>query len=182
MKKNLILTLIFIVMYSGSLWGQPPSSSDIYIIGTSRTSSEKFTGFGKSTSPVDSSVDIYAPIYFKIRSVEEGYTIWLQHYTYTIASLQKICPARPEDSCVSYNMPLSKLSSLHAIYVDDFINTHTQDQAWAWVNANYNKRVWVIDRNDFYKSSPFLPANNMMKLTQISTMLFTLPNDVLNAP
>jgi len=183
MKKNLMLALTFIVMYAGSLFGQAPSPSDIYIIGTSRTSSAKFTGFDKGSPTIfNHSLHNYAPIYFKIRSIEKDYEIWLQHYNYKLAALKKIRPTGPDDSCVFYNMPLSKLSSLNAIYVEDFINTHTQAQAWAWMKANQNKRVWVIDRNDFYKSSPAFPSNNMMKLTQVYISLFNLPDAVRNGP
>ena len=180
MKKILIIALTFIAMSVGSLHGQiGPLPSDIFIIGTSIIEPpNKITGLYRSDPNRSFDPILYkrAPIHFIISSLEKNYEIWLQHFSYHLSELAKRRPTGPSDSMVFCLMSLSELSSLNTIDVDQFISSHNREQAHAWARANYRKRVWVIDRNDFYKSSSSLPENDMMKLTEVGISLFNLPH------
>lgn len=163
MKQHLILVLAIIGISSGRLYGQ--TSSDIYLIGTSTRNSFRVTGFDRYTGTARSG-DLTPSISFTICSVENEYDILIFHYNY-VNHFRAIV-----------DLPISQLSNFNTIDVAQFIATKTKAQAEEWVLANYTKKVWVIDRNDFYKSVPSLPSNDRMKLIEAQISIDGIVNDV----
>lgn len=148
------------------------SNNDIYIIGTSVTASgsdrgikDGFRKYVPTKRPTD--------FMYIIGSISNDYYVWLDH-----ASLNNVSESKEIMQVVS--LPLSQLSSFNVIDIDEFIRTKTRAQVWAWMMANDGKKIWVIDRNDFYKSSPSLPANDRMKLIETRVWLDNIPDNVLN--
>jgi tRNA splicing ligase len=70
------------------------------------------------------------------------------------------------------DVPLSELDTLHAIDLNRLVETQTKNQVKEWVETNGSKRIWIIDRNDFYKSLPMLPEADRMKLTEVVLLHF----------
>ena len=100
----------------------------------------------------------------------------MNHYNYNTQELANIRPVQPDDTMTIVDMPITQLDSLNTIDVAQFIATKTKVQAHEWAKANWGKRVWIIDRNDFYKSSPSLPANDRMKLIEARVSIANLPD------
>lgn len=168
MKKHLVLILTIIGISSGSLYGQ--TREDIYIIGTSVPGNTYGppTGFYRSTGQAD---DFYntPPITFSIY-FKQSYNIDINHYNTT------------REPKFTLELPLSQLENFTVIDVAQFLTTKTKEQALEWAKTNYvnKKRIWIIDRNDFYKSSPSLSEPDRMKLIEGSisvTNFVTAPKE-----
>jgi len=86
--------------------------------------------------------------------------------------------------CLSDTLLFSSFSIHSAqsstVYIDDFITTKTRAQAWTWMIENRDKPIWIIDRNDFYKSSSACTSCDRMKLIQTEIWLGNIPDEVLN--
>ena len=167
MKKTLIMLLALIGISAGNLFAQ--TSEDIYIIGTSVHSPIKpVTGLNKGTLSIKSG-DRNPTITFTIYSEEKDYYYFviLWHLDYIKA---------PNDIV---DRPMTFLSGLTVIDVEDFIETHNKRQAQKWMQDAYEsgKKIWVIDRNDFYKSSPSLTSPDRMKLIPVIIFPESLPSE-----
>lgn len=158
MKTKIFILLTVVVMLTNHAYGQ--SSSDTYVLGKSIDMKLNCTGFLKS---VDVSDDFYvtAPITFSLASKEKGFNIFLFHFN-TARQPRKIV-----------TMEVSKLGSLNAIDAADFILNKTKEEAIEWAKARIDKRIWVIDKNDFYWEG----AKQYMKLieTTIESMMYPEP-------
>jgi hypothetical protein len=155
MKRILVLALSLFALSAGHLCGQ--TDSDIYLIGTTwnqsvsrNMSNETYNntpvGFEKITSNINY-------MSFELWSRKENSALILEH---------------PYDNNLRIvDIPLSQLDNLHAIDLDRFIMTKTKEQLMEWGEVNKSKTVWMIDRNDFYKSSPSFLENDRMKLIEV---------------
>lgn len=187
MKKSLILStlLVISVMSTSRTLDQVHVPigiyyTDIYLIGTSISGDNNpANGFLKITSKLES-IDKTPSISFILRSSEKNFDMWLSHYNYNLDQLKKIRPISLEDSMIIKDMPLSELKNLDVIDVNEFLRTKTRDEIWHWMITNDDTRIWVIDRNDFYKSSTSQPENDRMKLIETRVWLGNIPEKVLN--
>lgn len=187
MKKSLILStlLVISVMSTSRTLGQihVPIGiyyTDIYLIGTSISGDNNpANGFLRITSELES-IDKTPSISFILRSSEKDFDMWLSHYNYNLDQLKKNRPISLEDSMIIKDMPLSELKNLDVIDVNEFLRTKTRDEIWRWMMTNDDKRIWVIDRNDFYKSSTSQPVNDRMKVIETRVWLGNIPEKVLN--
>lgn len=187
MKKSLILSALLVIsaMSTSRSLDQihvPVEICDpnIYLIGTSISGDNNpANGFLRITSELES-IDKTPSISFILRSSEKDFDMWLSHYNYNLDQLKQIRPISLEDSMIIKDMPLSELKSLDVIDVNEFLRTKTRNEIWRWMMTNDDKRIWVIDRNDFYKSSSSLPANDRMKLIETRVWLGNIPESILN--
>lgn len=158
MKKFLILIM---VTMSLNVYGQ--MTSDVYIIGTSAPiSDENHTGFSKWTSKKLDAYDRGLSMTFTIESAEKGYFVNLNHYNRKSSPKQIV------------KMERHMLASLNVIDADEFVKTHTKEQAYDWMRAHVGKRIWVIDRNDFFVSST--TGKEMMQLIETTVNAEQLPS------
>ena len=171
--KKLLITLIFMTLIY-NINGQ--TRLDIYVIGTSTAGSgsdvEIYDGFRKCIYEKSSYVRA-DPMTFTIGSIVKDYSIELNHTNYL-----KHTPAKIQ----IIDLPISELSKFDVIDINEFIRTKTRDEVWEWTLENRFKKIWVIDRNDFYKSDPSLPANDRMKLIETEITMGSLPPDKNHAP
>lgn len=173
MKKVLFTFLLVIgIQFVNNVYAQ--SLSDIYMIGTSSTipSSYRgiFDGFGKYVNP-QTPYTKGSGISFSLGKVSKDYEMILHHVNYLKST-------KPDK--VIADLPISALKNLRIIDIDDFIATKSREQVWAWMIKNSDKRVWVIDRNDFYKSSPSCIICDRMMLVETEIWLGNVPDEVLN--
>ena len=173
MKKVLFTFLLVIGIQSvNNAYAQ--SLSDIYMIGTSSTipSSYRgiFEGFGKYVNPQTPHTK-GCGISFSLGNVSENYEMILHHVNYYQST-------KPDK--VIADRHISELKNVRIIDIDDFIATKSREQVWAWMIKNSDNRVWVIDRNDFYKSSPACITCDRMKLVETEIWLGNIPDEVLN--
>lgn len=49
------------------------------------------------------------------------------------------------------------------------------------MRGNIHSRIWIIDRNDFYKSSPKKKDPDMMKIIQVQMLFEMIPERILNS-
>lgn len=159
-----MLLLSIIGISAANLHGQ--TSEDIYVIGTSFSHSGYgwITGFNRLTGKMSDSY-ITPPITFIITSAEKDFYIDINHYN------------RSGSPRVILDLPISQLDSFDAIDVAEFIATKTKEQAKEWTYSGFYKTVWIIDRNDFYKSSPSLSAPDRMKLIEARISLRNFPEE-----
>lgn len=169
--KNYLILILVIGMSTSRIYGQV--SSDIYIIGTSIANHE-ITGFDRSTQEME---PIYAssPIFFYIRSNERGFEICLEHFNFDTNELSKIREVGSNDTMTIVDKPMTFLNNINPIDVGQFIQNKTKDQAVDWAWSNSMKKIWIIDRNDFYKSSPSLSSPDRIKLIEARISTFYLP-------
>ncbi len=74
------------------------------------------------------------------------------------------------------NICIDKLSDLgQVIEIDEFISSKSQAEVLDWALGNIKKKIWVIDRRDFYKSDPKLSEPDMMKVVQCEIWMQDLP-------
>lgn len=171
--KKLLLALCGLAI-SSMVYSQNYRSEDIYMIGTSSTipASHRgiFNGFGKYIGEKRSYIKAGA-LSFSLGSVSKDYEMFLLHINYANST---------KTDKVILDRPISDLNNFTVIDIDHFISTKSRSQVWQWMIDNKDKRVWVIDRNDFYKSSPSLGSNDKMKLIQTEIWLDNIPDNVLN--
>lgn len=169
MKKRLILLLAILCFSSEILRAQ--TISDIYIVGTSIVNPQLVPGFNRANMTKKSG-DRNPTIVFEFFSQEKDYTLDFWHLDYIES---------PNDIV---DLPMSRLTDFQLIEVDDFIKTHDKKEAlkwfvWAFDETSYDnegkRRIWIIDRNDFYKSSPSLTAPDRMKLIPVIIFPESLP-------
>jgi hypothetical protein len=96
---------------------------------------------------------------FHITSVEKGYDIRFNHYDYKTYPREIV------------SMERSKLDQYNVIDADEFIRTHTKEQADAWGIAHINKTIWIIDRNDFYNELKINGISQIGSLPKIVPMM-----------
>lgn len=144
------------------------------MIGTSSTipSSYRgiFEGFGKYVNP-QTPYTKGRGISFSLGNESENYEMILHHVNYHQST-------KPDK--IIADRHISELKNVRIIDIDDFIATKSREQVWAWMIKNSDKRVWVIDRNDFYKSSPTCITCDRMKLVETEIWLGNIPDEVLN--
>lgn len=74
------------------------------------------------------------------------------------------------------NICIDKLSDLgQVIEIDEFISSKSQAEVLDWTLGNIKKKIWVIDRRDFYKSDPKLSEPDMIKVVQCEIWMQDLP-------
>lgn len=172
MKKYILFIIMAICSLTASVSGQNPS--DVYLIGTSITPpKDKVTGFIKVIGELGK-YDKTPPITFFIESIDINSGAMLQHFNYDT----NLRPHKPQ--MLIKDLPLSQLDNLTVIDVDEFLKTKSREDYWLWMVANYKKVVWIIDRNDFYKSDLSLSQPDRMKLTQTRIWVEVIPEEFLS--
>lgn len=170
MKKMLIL--IMLIMQSNGIYAQ--STTDIFLIGTSSsipgTYKGIFNGFGKYSETKKNYTKV-GGITYSIGSIAKEYEVFLLHVNYTNSK-------KPDKVIV--DRPLSDLKYYAIIDIETFIATKSRSQIWKWMIDNKDKKVWIIDRNDFYKSSADLKSVDRMKMIQTEIWIDNIPDHVLN--
>ena len=66
------------------------------------------------------------------------------------------------------------------IDIDEFIETKSYEEFYQFMRDNTESRIWIIDRNDFYKSSPKLNAPDKMKAIEVKMLFLMIPESILN--
>lgn len=170
MKK--VLSVIVVMMQFFGINAQ--TSNDIYLIGTSLSIPEShtgiFNGFGKYVGKKESYTKTEV-ISFSIGSISKKYEMFLFHMNYVDSK---------EPDKVILDRPISDINNYSVIDIDNFIASKSRAQVWQWMIDNRDKKVWIIDRNDYYKSSPSLLSKDRMKLIQVEIWLDNIPDNFLN--
>lgn len=138
---------------------------DIYIVGTTVRGSDPDTGVLRLES-LRWTIQKTPNITFVMCSAEKGFEVWLLHRNYRLEMLNPHAAENPVYSQTIVDWPISRLSTLEAIDAAEFIRTKSAEESRNWRMENRKRRVWFIDRNDFYKSSDTLSAPDRMKLTE----------------
>ncbi len=150
-----MLAMTLIIASTSSLFGQSPS--DLYFIGTPKYNPETyetlagFTKFGIHSSTGE------------ILNIS-AFSAWSRAQNYSLAMLS----VRNGENPKTVDLPISELDRLQPIDIEQFVSVKTKEQAQDWFQKNHrNPKVWVIDRSEFYKSSPSLQENDRMILREV---------------
>lgn len=164
MKNHVVLIFaIFAIMAVSVSHTFCQASSDVYIIGTAAPiTTQNPVALLKWTSKTLYSNDLGYSMTFIINAPERGYSININHYN------RKNKPKKIVE------MEQSNLSSLDVVKVEDFIAAiANKEQAIAWMRTHVGKRIWVIDRNDFF----YHGETPMMKLIETTVNAEQLPSN-----
>ncbi len=149
--KNLIIISLGVFI---NIIAHGQSKNDLFFIGTADTSNEQ-THFNKDILEWSDSSDVTPTIFYSISYCVENFEIMFMSVD------------RQDLRREIVDWPISMLDSIESIDVEQFVATHTKAQASDWYrkNKHFNGRaIWIIDRNDFYKSSPSLTEPDRMRL------------------
>lgn len=73
------------------------------------------------------------------------------HCNFNLIELAKIREVFPDDTMETLIRPKSELASYtNVVDVNQLIATKTQAEMWAWANSLARKKIYIIDRNDFF--------------------------------
>lgn len=168
-----ILLCVFLSMLT--LYASAQASSDIIFIGTSVMIPEShtgiFDGFGKSYTHKKAyhSTD---PIIFSFGSTAKNFNIKFFQFNYNDR------PNRLPLQTIDWD--IQQLEYMDVIDIDDFIATKSYEEFYLFMRDNINSIIWIIDRNDFYKSSPKMKDPDKMKVIQVKMLFQMIPEKILN--
>lgn len=154
--KKIILAIILAVASIGTMQAQQnQTDSVVYIIGTSFESECPATGFIRSMSGMEEPYLYLGPVYhFIICSLEKDCEIWFIHVNYNLTELAKIRRVFPGDSMETQIRPRSELATYaNVVDVDELIYTKTREEIWKWARLIAKKKIYIIDRNDFFSEN-----------------------------
>lgn len=150
-----MLAMTLIIASTSSLFGQSPS--DLYFIGTPKYNPETYetpAGFTKLGAHSVTGQIVNVAVFFA----------WSRAQDYSLAML----PIRDGENPRTLDLPISELKRLQLIDIEQLVSVKTKEQAQDWFQKNHrNPKVWVIDRSEFYKSSPSLQENDRMILREV---------------
>ncbi len=173
MKKTLIL-IISTIIFIGNIDAQ--TQSEIIFIGTSVMIPEShtgiFDGFGKSYTH-KKAYHSTNPIIFSFGSTAKNFNIKFFQFNYNDR------PNRQPLQTIDYD--IQQLKYINVIDIDDFIATKSYEEFYQFMRDNIHSRIWIIDRNDFYKSSPKKKDPDMMKIIQVKMLFEMIPERILNS-
>lgn len=173
MKRIIFAILLVVVNISAVRSQQTQFNSEVYILGTS----EPNTGFVRiSHNAPTSKLHVGAEHFFEIESKEKGFLVNFLHLNYNLPELIKKRPLLPGDAIpfVMLTRPRSELASYaNVVDVDQLIATKTKEEVWAWARLIRNKKIYIIDRNDFFTEN----GVQKMKLIEVCVSITNEPHD-----
>ncbi len=174
--KGIMLTILLVAVSTGTVISQQtPSSSAIFIIGTS-VAPDTPTGLSRLFDNTNNPLRMGPRYTFFLASAEKGFEIMFKHSNYNLTELAKERPVAEDDRYTFKIFTRSRgelATYANVVDVDQLIATKTRHEVWAWAKSIRNKEIYIIDRNDFFTENG-MPK---MKLIEVYVAITNQPHD-----